>query len=257
MEEDIKLPINSTPTDLPADSTSVGFPTDSTSVDLPAEATETKCELKTGESVLLLHDGSAKMPDGSIRSSLKGCKFEAGSSFRIEYGDDSNKMIAVKVSKPRQKIFPAVEVPSTPTPVYDDTIPIIQVDPKQSNKQVGNNVGIDPMIAGAIGIAAVSAIAVSSIVNSAKLRNLTKLKQLQTQNNKRKEEQSKCNSNSDSVKSLISMTEEMVDTSPINRIEISPNEQFISRVDENNNELKKLNKKIRDLEDKLTKVKNV
>lgn len=248
MEEDIKLPINSTPTDLPADSTSV---------DLPAEATETKCELKAGESALLLHNGSAKMPDGSIRSSLKGCKFEAGSSFRIEYGDDSNKMIAVKVSKPRQKIFPAVEVPSTPTPVYDDTIPTVEVPSNQSNKQVSSNVGIDPVIAGAIGLAAITAIATSSVASSAKLKKFKKMQQMQTQNNKRQEEQKKCNSNSDAVKSLISVTEELADTSPINRIQVKPSEQLLNKIDENNVQIKKINKDIRELEDKLTKVKNV
>ena len=231
---------------------------DSTPTDLPAEATETKCVIKSGEVVLLMPGGRAKMPDGTIRQSIKDCKFQNGSSFMIYHGDESNKMIAVKNnSKPRQKIFPAVEVPSSPTPVYDNTIPTVEVPSNQSNRQVSNSIGVDPLIAGAIGLAALTAIATSSVASSAKIRKAKKLEHMQTQNNKRQEEQKKCNSNSDSVMSSISMAEELADTSPVNRIQIKVSDQLINRVDENNNELKKLNKDIRNLEDKLTKVKNV
>ena len=234
------------------------LPTDSTQVDLPTEATETKCEIKSGEVVLLMSGGRAKMPDGTIRQSIKDCKFQNGSSFMIYHGDKTNTMIATKNNtKPRQKTFPAVVVPSSTTPVYDDTVPSVEVPSNPSNRQVTNNNGIDPLVAGAIGLAAIAAVASSSVANSAKMRKAKNLQQMQVYNNKLQEEQGKCNSKSDSVNALISMTEEMVDTSPVNRIEIKPNQDLISRVDENNNELKKLNKEIRNLEDKLTKVKKV
>ena len=234
------------------------LPTDSTQVDLPAEATETKCEIKSGEIVLLMSGGRAKMPDGTIRQSIKDCKFQNGSSFMIYHGDKNNNMIAVKNNnKPRQKTFPAVVVPSSTTPVYDDTVPTVEVPSSQTSRQLNNNIGVDPIIAGAIGLAALTAIASSSVANSAKMRKAKKLQQMQVHNNKRQEEQGKCNSNSDAVKTLISMTEEVVNTSPVNRIEIKPSEDLISRVNENNNELKKLNKEIRILEDKLTKVTKV
>lgn len=233
------------------------LPIDSTPTDLPTEATETKCEIKSGEVVLLMSGGRAKMPDGTIRQSIKDCKFQNGSSFMIYHGDKTNTMIAVKSNKPRQKTFPAVEVPSTPTPVYDNTIPTVEVSPNQSIKQTTSNIGIDPLVAGIIGLAAITAIATSSVASSAKLRKAKKLERMQAHNSKRQEEQKKCNSNSDSVLSSISMVEELADTSPVNRIEIKRSEDLISRVDENNSELKKLNKNIRTLEDKLTKVKNL
>ena len=132
------------------------LPIISTPTDLPAEATETKCEIKSGEVVLLMANGRAKMPDGTIRQSLKDCKFQNGSAFMLYHGDETNKMIAVKVSKPRQKTFPAVVVPSTPTPVYDDTIPVVSIPQSQDSRQTNVNTGIDPVFAGIVATAVVA-----------------------------------------------------------------------------------------------------
>ena len=224
---------------------------------LPAEATETKCEIKSGEVVLLMPGGRAKMPDGTTRESLKDCKFRSGSSFMLYHGDKTNSMIAVKTSKPnKQKTFPAVVVPTSPTPVYDDTIPTVEVPTNQAVKQVGHNIGFDPMFAGMIGLAGLTAVVVSSVANSAKLKRSKNLEHMTLHNNKKKEEQNKCNSNSEGVKSLIAMTEEMADTSPISRLEVKTDPKFGNKVVEINSELVKMNKDLRNLEDKLTKVKN-
>jgi len=224
---------------------------------LPAEATETKCEIKSGEVVLLMPGGRAKMPDGTTRESLKDCKFRSGSSFMLYHGDKTNSMIAVKTSKPnKQKTFPAVVVPTSPTPVYDDTIPTVEVPTNQAVKQVGHNIGFDPMFAGMIGLAGLTAVVVSSVANSAKLKRSKNLEHMTHHNNKRQEEQNKCNSNSEGVKSLIAMTEEMADTSPVSRLEVKADPKFGNKVAEINSELVKMNKDVRNLEDKLTKVKN-
>ena len=224
---------------------------------LPTEATETKCEIKSGEVVLLMSNGRARMPDGTMRESLKDCKFRNGSSFMLYHGDETNSMIAVKTSKPnKQKTFPVVVVPTSPTPVYDDTIPTVEVPTNQAVKQVGHNVGFDPLFAGAIGLAGLAAVVVSSVVSSAKLKRAKNLEHMTLHNNKKKEEQSKCNSNSEGVKSLIAMTEEIADTSPVSRLEVKADPKFGNKVSEINSELIKMNKDLRNLEDKLTKVKS-
>jgi hypothetical protein len=224
---------------------------------LPTEATETKCEIKSGEVVLLMSNGRARMPDGTTRESLKDCKFRNGSSFMLYHGDETNSMIAVKTSKPnKQKTFPVVVVPTSPTPVYDDTIPTVEVPTNQAVKQVGHNVGFDPLFAGAIGLAGLAAVVVSSVVSSAKLKRAKNLEHMTLHNNKKKEEQSKCNSNSEGVKSLIAMTEEIADTSPVSRLEVKADPKFGNKVSEINSELIKMNKDLRNLEDKLTKVKS-
>jgi hypothetical protein len=48
----------------------------------------------------------------------------------------------------------------------------------------------------------------------------------------------------------------MADTSPVSRLEVKADPKFANKVVEINSELVKMNKDLRNLEDKLTKVKN-
>ena len=118
---------------------------------------------------------------------------------------------------------------------------------------------VDPIVAGAIAAAAVVSVVSSFVSSSTKTKSSKKQKGLQksqdsqAREQKEKEEQTKCNSKSDGIKSSIAMTEEIVNTSPANRIDIKEDREFNKRVKVLNAEIIKLNKDIRAIEESLSK----
>jgi hypothetical protein len=237
------------------------LPEESTPVSLADEATETKCVIHSGE-VVKIGKKSYKMPDGSMRASIKDCKLEVGSSMVFEYTDKKEPQFVN--TKPRKKVHEALTIPiplpdleSTPTSVnaYVAEIP-------HTNQPVTKFSRIDPLTAALLGIAIITSIGIAMFANfantkTAKLKKLAKAKidRFDQQQKKKKEEQKKCNSKSDNLKSLISEVDLIIEHSVVQEIKVEQNEDFIQKVHELNKEILEMNRKINKLEDKLTKVK--
>lgn len=238
------------------------LPEEETPVSLADEATETKCVIRSGE-VVKIGRKSFFMPDGSTRSSLKDCKLEVGSSMVFEYTD--NKEPRFVNTKPRKKVHEALVIPvplpnpvSTPTSV-DAHIAEINF----TKKTIPNKYdGFDPLIAVLLGVAIITTIAVALITSSAsakaaKLKRLAKSKidrfdQIQK---KKKEEQGKCNSKSDNLKSFINEVDLIIEHSVVQEIKIQQSEEITQKIKDLNEDMTDTYKKLNKLEDKLTKVK--
>lgn len=239
-----------------------GLPEESTPVSLADEATETKCVIHSGE-VVKIGKKSYKMPDGSMRASIKDCKLEVGSSMVFEYTDKKEPQFVN--TKPRKKVHETLTIPiplpdleSTPTSVnaYVAEVPY-------TSRPISNKFSkIDPLIAALLGIAIITSIGIAMFANfantkTAKLKKLAKAKidRFDQQQKKKKEEQKKCNSKSDNLKSFINEVGLIVEHSIVQEIKVEQNEDFIQKVHELNKEILEMNRKINKLEDKLTKVK--
>lgn len=239
------------------------LPEEQTPVSLADEATETKCVIKAGE-IIYLGRNSIKMPDGTIRTSIKDCKLEVGSSMAFEYTE--NKQTQFVNAKPRKRIHEALIIPvplpdpaHTPTSVDAYVAETIVIKPSVSNKFGG----FDPLTATLLGIAAIAAIAIASFIaftnaKATKLKKIAKsrIDKFDQQKKKKQEEQKKCNSKSENVKSLIQEVDLIVENSFINDIQIEQNKEFLDKATELNKEMATIYKKINKLEDDLTKVKN-
>jgi len=233
-----------------------------TPVSLVDEATETKCIVKAGEIIYLRKD-SIKMPDGTIRKSIKDCKLEVGSSMAFEYTE--NKQAQFVNAKPRKRTHEALVIPvplpnltSTPTSVDAYVAESIVIKPSIANKFGG----FDLLSATLLGLAAITAIAIASIINftnakTAKLKKIAKsrIDRFDQQKKKKQEEQKKCNSKSENVKSFIQEVDLIVQNSFIKDVHIEQNKEFINKTTELNKEMASISKKINKLEDALTKVK--
>jgi ribosome-associated translation inhibitor RaiA len=239
------------------------LPEEETPVSLADEATETKCIVKSGE-IIYLGKNSIKMPDGTIRTSIKDCKLEVGSSMAFEYTE--NKQTQFVNAKPRKKVHEVVTIPvplpdptRTPTSVDAYVAESIVIKPSVSNKFGG----FDPLTATLLGLAAIAAIAIASIINftnakTAKLKKIAKsrIDRFDQLRKKKQEEQKKCNSKSENVKSLIQEVDLIVENSFVNDIRVEQNKKFLDKSAELNKEMAAIYKKINKLEDDLTKVKN-
>lgn len=234
------------------DPTGINLAGETTPTDLSTDVSNTTCVIKSGETVWLLSDGSALRMDGTVIPSLQDCTLQVGSSFMIRFGDAVEKM---NNNKLKHKEISDVLVPSSPTPVYDNTIPTVQVASERSYKKTSTNFGIDPIMAAIFGLAAISAITVSSLTKSARLKKEKILERLTQRNNKREEEQSKCNSKSENVKSLISEVDVLLDSSFLNQVQPNTDDKFKTVADDISSDLSKINKTLRSLEDKLSKTK--
>ena len=238
------------------------LPEEETPVSLADEATETKCVIKDGETVYLKRN-SFRMPDGTIRKSIKDCKLEVGSSMAFEYTE--NKQTQFVNAKPRKKVHEALTIPiplpdpsSTPTSVDAYIAESIVVKSSVSNKFGG----FDPLTALLLGIAAVAAIVIASFIaftntKTMKLKKIAKSKidKFDQLRKKKQEEQKKCNSKSESVKSLIQEVDLIAENSFIKDIKIEQDKEYINKIQELNKEMAIIYKKINKLEDSLTKVK--
>jgi hypothetical protein len=239
------------------------LPEESTPVSLADEATETKCVIHSGE-VVKIGKKSYKMPDGSMRASIKDCKLEVGSSMIFEYTDKKEPQFVN--TKPRKKVHETLTIPiplpdieSTPTSVnaYVTEIPY-------TSRRISNKFSkIDPLTAALLGIAILASIGITIFANfanakTAKLKRFAKAKidRFDELRKKKKEEQKKCNGKSDNLKSLISEVDLIIDHSVVQEIKVEQSEDFIQKVKDLNKEIIEMNKKINKFEDKITKVKS-
>ena len=249
------------------------LPKEATSATLTKDKQGTACVVKSGEKVEILSSGKYRMPDGSIISDISDCDLQSGS--QLVYREEEpkeEKLIAIKREKPKPKIHKAETAVVLPTdttpPIHDPTIPTIPVVestliPPTTGRDINpvNSGVIDPIVAGAIATAAIASVVSSVASSSTKVRRAKKMEDSQRSQDsqkreqKEKEEQTKCNSKSDGVKSSIAMTEEIINTSPANRIEIKEDKEFNKRVKVLNAEIIKLNKDIRSIEETLSKKK--
>lgn len=239
------------------------LPDEQTSVSLADEATETKCVIKSGE-IVKIGRKSYTMPDGSIRSTIKDCKLEVGSSMVFEYTDKKEPQFVN--TKPRKKVHEALTIPmplpdpaSTPTSIDAHVAEINFTKTTIPNKYDS----FDPLTAALLGIAIVAAVTIALVTSfasakAAKLKRLAKSKidKFDQQRKKKKEEQGKCNSKSDNLKSFINEVDLIIEHSVIQEIEIQQNEKVIQKVNDLNKEIADAYKKLNKLEDKLTKVKS-
>jgi hypothetical protein len=236
----------------------ISLPNDQTAVSLPSEATETKCVVKDGEMVKVGRH-SYIMPDGSIRSTIKDCDLQVGSSMVIEYTE--NKQIQFVNTKPRKKTYEAVAIPfplpdpsSTPTSVEAYVAENIVKSHSATNKYNS----VDPIAAFLLAAAAIITIAIALVISfiNAKAAKVKKLTKAKIDNLKKKQQdQNKCNSKSDNVKSLIKEVDMIIDNSFINNLSIEQNVEFSKKVSDLNKEIASLNKKLNKIEDELTKIK--
>ena len=234
------------------------LPNEETPVSLSDEATETKCVVKAGE-IVYLGKTSYKMPDGKLRNSIKDCKLEVGSSMAFEYTE--NKQEKFVNAKPRKRTHEALAIPvplpnptSTPTSVDAYVAESIIVKPTAPSKFST----FDPLAAALLGLAAIAAIIFSfASIKATKLKKIAKLKidKFDQVRKKKQEEQKKCNSKSENVKSFIQEVDLIVQNSFIKDVHIEQNKEFINKTTELNKEMASISKKINKLEDALTKVK--
>jgi hypothetical protein len=242
LTDEVKLPVENTPTNL------------------PDEATESKCVVKSGEVVELLNSQQLKMPDGTIREDLKGCELEKGSSLIFHYGSEENKKSKpLRTTKPKTKIHPAPVVPTymDTTPVVDNSSDIsstVIIDSPNS-KVEKVNAAIDPMTATIVALAILAATITAGVSSSISKIRGKNISDLQNHNKKRKEDQSKCNSRSDRVNNLIMEVDKIVQESPANSINIEDDSYFNEKSLELNIKMKSLVKEIRSLEDRISKIK--
>ena len=203
------------------------------------------------------------MPDGSTRSSLKDCRLEVGSSMIFEYTDKKEPQFVN--TKPRKKVHEALTIPvplpdpaSTPTSVDAHVAEINFTKTTIPNKYDG----FDPLTAALLGVAIVTALAIAVVASftnakASKIKKLAKSKidrfdQIQK---KKKEEQGKCNSKSDNLKSFINEVDLIIEHSVIQEIEIKQNNQIAQKIKDLNKEMTDTYRKLNKLEDELTKVK--
>ena len=238
------------------------LPNESTPVSLADEATETKCVIRSGE-VVKISRKSFFMPDGSVRSSLKDCKLEVGSSMVFEYTDKKEPQFVN--TKPRKKVHEALTIPiplpdpaNTPTSVDAHIAEINFTKTTIPNKYDG----FDPLVAALLGAAIVAALVIALVTNFAsaktsKLKRLAKSKidRFDQMQKKNKEEQGKCNSKSDNLKSFINEVDLIIEHSVIQEIEIQRSEEVTQKIKDLNKEMTDTYKKLNKLEDELTKVK--
>lgn len=239
-----------------------GLPEESTPVSLADEATETKCVIHSGE-VVKIGKKSYKMPDGSMRASIKDCKLEVGSSMIFEYTDKKEPQFVN--TKPRKKVHEALVIPiPLPDPANTPTSVDAHVAEVNFSKTTIPNKydGVDPMVAALLGAAIIAALIVAAVTSfasakAAKLERLAKSKisKFDLKQKKKKEEQSKCNSKSDNLKSFINEVDLIIEHSIIQEIEIQQSEEIIQKVKDLNKDIADIHKKLNKLEDKLTKVK--
>ena len=238
------------------------LPDEQTPVSLADEATETKCVIKSGE-IVKIGRKSYTMPDGSTRSTIKDCKLEVGSSMVFEYTDKKEPQFVN--TKPRKKVHEALTIP---VPLPDPTSTPTSVDAHVAEIHFSKTIipnkydGFDPLTAALLGIAIVTAITLALVtsfasIKAAKLKRLakSKIERFDQKQKKKKEEQSKCNSKSDNLKSFINEVDLIIDHSVIQEIEIQQSEEIIQKVKDLNKDIADIHKKLNKLEDKLTKVK--
>lgn len=238
----------------------VKLPAESTPANLPDEATESKCVVKSDEYVEILSNKKLKMPDGSIREDLNDCVLESGSSLLFHYNDVKEKASKpLRTIKPKTKIHPSPVVPvyTDATPVADNSIDIsstVVID-SPSGKVKKVNAVVDPMTATIVAMAVLAAMITAGVSSSISKIRGKKFSDLQSHNKKKKEDQSKCNSRSDEVNSLIMEVDKIVQESPINNINIEDDSYFNEKALELNLKIKSLIKEIRSLEDRISKIK--
>ena len=238
------------------------LPDEQTPVSLADEATETKCVIHSGE-VVKIGRKSYKMPDGSMRSTIKDCKLEVGSSMVFEYTDKKEPQFVN--TKPRKKVHEALTIPvplpdpaSTPTSIDAHVAEINFTKTTIPNKYDS----FDPLTAALLGIAIVAAVAIAlatsfASAKAARLKRLAKSKidRFDQQRKKKKEDQGKCNSKSDNLKSFINEVDLIIEHSIIQEIEIKQNNQIAQKIKDLNKEMTDTYRKLNKLEDELTKVK--
>ena len=236
------------------------LPDESTAVSLADEATETKCVIHSGE-VVKIGRKSYRMPDGSMRGTIKDCKLEVGSSMIFEYTDKKEPQFVN--TKPRKKVHEALTIPM---PLPDPASSPISIDAHVAEINFTKTIipnkydSFDPLIAALLGIAIVSAVVITAVTSfagakAAKLKKFTKSKFDQRQR-KKQEEQKKCNGKSENLRSYIEELNTIMNYSHIQESLGCEEEKLVQhKIEELNKEMSSIFKKINKLEDELTRVK--
>lgn len=245
------------------------LPNDTTPVSLAEEATETKCVIKSGQSIQIGEDSTLKMLDGTLKKDLENCELESGSSLVFVYTEPEEKKMQFINEKPKSRVHEQVHIPvplpdptSAPTSVNAYVAETIVT---KANKPE-NKVGADPITGMVLAAAAVAAIAVAAVTSTfasaassaGKIKKKIKSKVDKAENNspeqqEKKEEQKKCNSRSENVLSLIKEVELITKNSHINDMKAVQDKEFKKKLSELNAEIKTINRKLKEIEENKSK----
>jgi len=245
------------------------LPNNTTPVSLANEATETKCIVKSGQSIQIGEDSTLKMLDGTMKKELENCELESGSSLVFVYTEPEEKKMQFVNEKPKSRVHEQVYIPvplpdpaSTPTSVNAYVAETVVTKANKTENKVGTDPITGMLLAGAavaaIAVAAVTSTVASAAANAGKIKKKIKSntkteKHDSPEQQEKKEEQKKCNSRSDKVLSLIKEVELITKNSSIHDVKAVQDKEFKKKLSELNSEMKSINKKIKEIEENLSK----